>query len=114
MTDYATTGDGLIAGLQFMAEMAQTGEKASTLTQSFEPVPQMLRNIKYTGDLDPLSTEKVAKVIADGEVKLAKTGRLVIRKSGTEPLIRVMGEDEDQARLNGVLDEIVGAIQSAT
>ncbi|MEH6835570.1 MULTISPECIES: phosphoglucosamine mutase [Falsihalocynthiibacter] len=112
MTDYATTGDGLIAGLQFMAEMAQSGDKASTLTQNFTSVPQMLRNVKYKGNIDPLSLEKVALVIADGEAKLAKTGRLVIRKSGTEPLIRVMGEDEDLSRLTNVVDEIVGVIES--
>ncbi|AML49914.1 phosphoglucosamine mutase [Falsihalocynthiibacter arcticus] len=112
MTDYATTGDGLIAGLQFMAEMAQSGDKASTLTQNFTSVPQMLKNVKYKGNIDPLSLEKVALVIADGEAKLAKTGRLVIRKSGTEPLIRVMGEDEDLSRLTNVVDEIVGVIES--
>ncbi|WP_380053198.1 phosphoglucosamine mutase [Falsihalocynthiibacter sp. SS001] len=114
MTDYATTGDGLIAGLQFLAEMAQTEEKASTLTQNFEPVPQLLKNVKFSGEIDPLSTDKVANAIAGGEEALANTGRLVIRKSGTEPLIRVMGEDEDEARLRNVVDDIVGAIKDVT
>jgi phosphoglucosamine mutase len=112
MTDYATTGDGLIAGLQFMAEMAQTGEKASTLTENFTPVPQLLQNVRFKAGTDPLASEKVGKVIAEGEQKLAKSGRLLIRKSGTEPLIRVMGEDEDQDRLRAVIEEIAGAIEA--
>ncbi len=113
MTDYATTGDGLIAGLQFLAAMADTGARASTLVHQFDPIPQMLKNVRYAAGQEPLKAASVQKVIADAEVRLNGSGRLLIRKSGTEPLIRVMAECEDEALLAEVVDGIVGAVQAA-
>lgn len=113
MTDYATTGDGLIAGLQFMAEMVRTGQPASELTQSFETVPQMLKNVRYQAGREPLAATAVQAAIRSGEERLKATGRLLIRKSGTEPLIRVMGECEDRSLLESVIDEIVAAVAKA-
>ncbi|TKA94562.1 phosphoglucosamine mutase [Cereibacter changlensis] len=113
MTDYATTGDGLIAGLQFLAAMAQSGEAASTLSRSFETVPQLLKNVRYAAGQEPLKAASVQAVIRDAEVRLNGAGRLLIRKSGTEPLIRVMAECEDEALLHDVVDGIVAAVKDA-
>ncbi|WP_037294056.1 phosphoglucosamine mutase [Roseobacter sp. CCS2] len=113
MTDFATTGDGLLAGLQFLAAMIETGQPASALTKSFETVPQMLKNVRYAAGQDPLGAELVQKSIADGESKLVGKGRLLIRKSGTEPLIRVMAECEDDALLAQVVDGIVAEVEAA-
>jgi phosphoglucosamine mutase len=113
MTDYATTGDGLIAGLQFLAEMVRTGQPASSLARSFEKVPQVLRNVRYGAGQAPLDHAGVQAAIAAGEARLNGQGRLLIRKSGTEPLIRVMAEAEDEALMVAVVDEIVGAVQAA-
>ncbi|WP_208350223.1 phosphoglucosamine mutase [Pseudaestuariivita rosea] len=113
MTDYATTGDGLIAGLQFLAEMVRTGQPASSLAQQFEPVPQLLKNVRYESS-DPLKTKSVQTRIAAAEAELNGQGRLLIRKSGTEPLIRVMAECEDEALLRNVVDGIVAEVQAAT
>ncbi len=114
MTDYATTGDGLLAGLQFLAEMVATGKAASDLAQVFETVPQMLKNVRFEGGVDPLLQPNVQKVIAEGEASLAKNGRLLIRKSGTEPLIRVMGECEDEVLLTKVVECISQEISAAS
>ena len=113
MTDYATTGDGLIAGLQFLAEMARTGQPASALVQSFEVVPQMLKNVRYGAGAEPLAAASVQAVIRGAEARLTGRGRLLIRKSGTEPLIRVMAECEDEAMLAEVVDGIVAAVRAA-
>ncbi|MTH34869.1 phosphoglucosamine mutase [Paracoccus limosus] len=113
MTDYATTGDGLIAGLQFLAAMSDSGRKASDLVAQFEPVPQMLKNVRYAQGADPLSVEAVKAEIARAEARLDGSGRVLIRKSGTEPLIRVMAEAEDEAVLREVVDGIVAAVEKA-
>lgn len=113
MTDYATTGDGLMAGLQFLAAMAETGRKASELARQFETVPQLLKNVRYGAGAEPLAAETVQKVIAEAEARLAGQGRLLIRKSGTEPLIRVMAECGDKAVLSEVVDGIVAAVEAA-
>ena len=113
MTDYATTGDGLIASLQFLAEMARTGLPASRLIDQFESVPQMLKNVRFAAGARPLDSASVQKIIAAGEARMAGKGRILIRKSGTEPLIRVMAECEDQGLLAEVVDEIVFAVQRA-
>ena len=113
MTDYATTGDGLIAGLQFLSEMARTGRPASDLTRSFETVPQMLKNVRYGAGSAPLEAASVKAVIAAAEARLAGKGRLLIRKSGTEPLVRVMAECEDEGLLIEVVDGIVAAVEAA-
>lgn len=112
MTDYATTGDGLIAGLQFLAEMARTGKPASQLIRSFEPVPQLLKNVRFEGP-DPLLSDPVQRSIKAAEEALVGTGRLLIRKSGTEPLVRVMAECEDPDLLLKVVDSIVHEVEAA-
>ena len=113
MTDYATTGDGLLAGLHFLAEMVRTGHKASTLVRQFETVPQLLKNVRYGEGQRPLDHDTVKATIAASEARLTGKGRLLIRKSGTEPLIRVMAECEDRGLLAEVVDEIVFAVQKA-
>jgi phosphoglucosamine mutase len=113
MTDYATTGDGLIAGLQFLAAMAETGRRASELTRSFAPVPQLLKNVRYAAGAEPLKAAAVQAVIREAEIRLNGSGRLLIRKSGTEPLIRVMAECEDEALLAQLVDGIAEAVAGA-
>ncbi|MFN7223160.1 MAG: phosphoglucosamine mutase [Paracoccaceae bacterium] len=113
MTDYATTGDGLIAGLQFLAEMARTGQKASALVRQFDTVPQMLKNVRFADGKKPLEQDSVKAVIAANAARIAGKGRILIRKSGTEPLIRVMAECEDETMLIEVVEEIVGAVEAA-
>ena len=113
MTDYATTGDGLVAAMQVLAAMAETGQPASELVSQFQPVPQLLKNVRYAQGADPLAQETVRKVIADAEARLAGSGRVLIRKSGTEPLIRVMAEAEDETTLHEVVDGIVAAVEVA-
>jgi phosphoglucosamine mutase len=113
MTDYATTGDGLMAALQFLAEMVRTGQPASTLARRFDPVPQVLKNVRYTEGTEPLADPDVKAAIAEGEARLGATGRVLIRKSGTEPLIRVMAEAEDETLMGQVIDEIVAAVRKA-
>ena len=102
---------GLIAGLQVLAAMKQAERPVSDLARVFEPVPQILENVRFSSGA-PLEHDDVKKAIAAGEAKLGNQGRLVIRKSGTEPLIRVMGEGDDAALVQNVVAEIVGSIQS--
>ncbi|UXU75298.1 MULTISPECIES: phosphoglucosamine mutase [unclassified Paracoccus (in: a-proteobacteria)] len=113
MTDYATTGDGLIAGLQFLAALSDSGRRASELVAQFQPVPQLLKNVRYAVGADPLSAEAVQAEIARAEARLNGTGRVLIRKSGTEPLIRVMAEAEDEEVLREVVEGIVAAVEKA-
>ena len=112
MTDFATTGDGLLAGLQFLAAMVETGQPASALSRQFEKVPQLLRNVRYDPQHTPLAAETVKGAIAAGEARLNGSGRLLIRKSGTEPLIRVMAECTDEALLTLVVEDIVAAVEA--
>ncbi len=114
MTDYATTGDGLLAGLQFLAAMVETGQPASALARQFQPVPQLLRNVRFANGQAPLESALVKKTITAAETRLNGSGRLLIRKSGTEPLIRVMAECEDDRLLSDIVDEVVAAVQAAT
>ena len=113
MTDYATTGDGLVAGLQFLAAMVQTGQPASSLVRQFEPVPQMLENVRFGAGKQPLNDAGVQKAIAAAEADLVADGRLLIRKSGTEPLIRVMAECENEAKLKATVGAVVKAVEAA-
>ncbi|QFG36953.1 phosphoglucosamine mutase [Paracoccus pantotrophus] len=113
MTDYATTGDGLIASLQFLAALADGGRPASELVAQFEPVPQLLKNVRYAAGADPLSVDAVQAEIARAEARLNGCGRVLIRKSGTEPLIRVMAEAEDETVLREVVENIVAAVEKA-
>ena len=112
LSDYGTTGDGLVASLQVLAELVRSGKPASELLHLFDPVPQLLKNVRYSGG-KPLEAESVKSVIADAEIELNGTGRLVIRASGTEPLIRVMAEGDDAAQVVRVVDRICDAVQAA-
>jgi phosphoglucosamine mutase len=114
MTDFATTGDGLIGALQFLSSMVETGQKASQLAQVFEPVPQRLINVRYDKAKTPLASNAVQDAIESGEKRLGSGGRLLIRKSGTEPLIRVMGESVDPSLLDDVLNSVVDAVRKAS
>lgn len=110
--DYVTTGDGLMAALQFLSAYVETGKPASELCQVFEPCPQVLENVRYAGG-DPLSAQAVKAAIAAGEEKFGDEGRLVIRKSGTEPLVRIMGECTDADLLAAVIADIRTEVEAA-
>lgn len=112
MSDFVTTGDGLLAGLQFLRAMVETQKPASELANVFEPYPQLLENIRYE-NTDPLLSSSVHEAINDGEAALGAKGRLLIRKSGTEPLVRVMGECEDAELLQKVVTDISNAVRAA-
>ena len=113
LADHATTGDGLIAGLQVLAALVEGGVPASELLHQFEPLPQLLKNVRFNGGAEPLENDSVRKRIAAAEAELEGRGRLVIRKSGTEPLIRVMAEGDDPALVERVVDDICEAVQTA-
>ncbi|AHD10581.1 phosphoglucosamine mutase [Phaeobacter gallaeciensis] len=113
MTDYATTGDGLMAGLHFLAEMVRADRPASQLAQQFTPVPQLLKNVRFAAGQAPLDTDQVQAAIKLAEASLAGQGRLLIRKSGTEPLVRVMAECEDAKVLTQAVDSVVAAVEAA-
>jgi len=110
LSDYATTGDGLMAALQVLAELVVSRKPASELLRCFEPLPQKLQNVRFKAGA-PLETEGVKQAIATAEAQLAGTGRLVIRKSGTEPLIRVMAEGEDLQLVSQVVEEVCEAVR---
>ncbi len=111
MSDHGTTGDGLVTALQVLAVVAGQKKKVSEACQRFTPYPQVLKNVRLK-TADPLAAPSVQAAIEDGEKRLGETGRLVIRKSGTEPLVRVMGEGEDQGRVVDVVDNICAAIEA--
>ena len=112
MSEFSTTGDGLVAALQFIAAMQRNQCNASKLLNLYDLYPQILKNIKINGKLDPFQDEQVMKLIKAKEDLFAGKGRLMIRKSGTEPLIRVMGEHEDENLLKDTVYEIVDKIKS--
>ncbi len=112
LTDHATTGDGLVAGLQILAAMVDSGRKASELLNQFEAVPQLLKNVRFEKG-EPLDDARVIKRIAAAEKQLDGKGRLVIRKSGTEPLIRVMAEGDDMTEVQTIVDDICDAVAAA-
>ena len=112
LSDHATTGDGLVAALQVLAALVGSGKPASELLHLFDPLPQLLKNVRFKGGA-PLEAQSVKDAIAAGEAKLAGQGRLLIRKSGTEPLIRVMAEGEDKALVGRVVDDICAAVAAA-
>lgn len=116
LSDYSTTGDGLVAALQVLAALiAANGKPASQVLRLFDPLPQLLKNIRVPPELSGtvLDDARVVSSIKAGEERLGDKGRLLIRKSGTEPLIRVMAEGEDQAQIGLVVDDIIGAIGRA-
>ena len=112
LSDHATTGDGLVAGLQILAAIVEQGRPASELLHVFEPVPQLLKNVRFNGGA-PLEQDSVKSVIARAESELGGRGRLVIRKSGTEPLIRVMAEGDDPAMVERLVNRICEAVAAA-
>ena len=113
MSDYATTGDGLLAGLQFLAAMVETNKSASDLAKVFTPCPQVLKNIRFASGNSPLEQAKVQAVVKNAEASLIGNGRLLIRKSGTEPLIRIMVETQDEVLLMQVAEDVSQAVRNA-
>ncbi len=112
LSDYSTTGDGLIAALQVLAVLIQSnGRPASELCRVFSPVPQKLTNVRFAPGSKPLEDAQVRSAIRDGEARLAASGRLLIRKSGTEPLIRVMAEGDDETLVHQVVADIADTIR---
>jgi phosphoglucosamine mutase len=112
LSDFTTTGDGLIAALQVLAVIRREGRPASEVCHRFDPVPQIMKNFRYKGG-QPLDNDNVRRVIADAETKLGTGGRLVIRPSGTEPVIRVMGEGDNADLVASVVDDIVEVLGRA-
>ncbi|MEM9494935.1 MAG: phosphoglucosamine mutase [Pseudomonadota bacterium] len=113
LSDYATTGDGLITALQVLSVVAREGRKVSDVCDMFDPYPQILENVRICEGDNPLTDDSVKAAIVAGEKTLGDKGRLVIRKSGTEPLIRVMGESENEDVLRGVISDICAAVEKA-
>ncbi|MHA0317660.1 phosphoglucosamine mutase [Sphingomonas melonis] len=112
LSDYGTTGDGLVAALQVLAELKRAGAPASEVLHRFEPLPQLLKNVRFAGG-KPLEAQSVKDAIASAEAELADTGRLVIRPSGTEPVIRVMAEGDDARQVETLVDRICDAVRQA-
>jgi phosphoglucosamine mutase len=111
LADHSTTGDGLVAALQVLAALVSGGKPASELLHLFEPVPQLLKSVRFTGT--PLADATVKAAIAAGEARLNGNGRLLIRKSGTEPVIRVMAEGDDKRLVKAVVEDICAAVVAA-
>lgn len=112
LSDYATTGDGLVAALQILAELKRAGAPASEVLHRFEPLPQLLKNVRFAGG-KPLESASVRQAIASAEAELAGRGRLLIRASGTEPVIRVMAEGEDAGDVERLVDRVCDAVRAA-
>ncbi|MDE1569350.1 phosphoglucosamine mutase [Aquabacter sediminis] len=110
LSDYSTTGDGLLAALQVLAVVARQERPVSEVCHRFDPLPQILKNVRYRSGA-PLEHEEVQVAIADAERRLANHGRLLIRPSGTEPVIRVMGEGDDRDLVENVVDEVIDALR---
>ncbi|MCH7627149.1 MULTISPECIES: phosphoglucosamine mutase [Novosphingobium] len=112
LTDHGTTGDGTVAALQVLAALVASGQPASETLHLFDAVPQLLKNVRFAGG-KPLENETVQQVIAEAEAQLSGRGRLVIRPSGTEPVIRVMAEGDDADEVEEVVDRICNAVRKA-
>jgi phosphoglucosamine mutase len=112
LRDFATTGDGLMAALQVLAVLKESDRPMSALARQFEPVPQKLENVRFASG-KPLESDQVKASIAEAEQRLNGSGRLVVRASGTEPLIRIMAEGDDEKLVNQVVREIAGAVKKA-
>jgi phosphoglucosamine mutase len=110
LSDYTTTGDGLVAALQVLSVAAESGRRASEICRRFEPLPQILRNVTYNGG-DPLNDGRVQKAIELSRQRLGATGRLLVRRSGTQQLIRVMAEGDNESLIAEAVDEIVAALE---
>ncbi|MAO56478.1 MAG: phosphoglucosamine mutase [Rhodospirillaceae bacterium] len=109
--DYSTTGDGLIAALQVLSVVKKSGKPASEVCRPFEPLPQLLKNVRFAG-VSPLEAVTVQDAIADAEAQLNGKGRLLVRPSGTEPLVRVMAEGEDDGLITQVVDGLISVIET--
>jgi len=112
LSDFTTTGDGLVSALQVLACVVSTGKPVSEVCHRFDPLPQILKNVRYENG-KPLEDSRVVKAIESAKVKLGESGRLVIRPSGTEPVIRVMAEGDDETMVSTVVGDIVDAVRSA-
>ncbi|MBS0285604.1 MAG: phosphoglucosamine mutase [Proteobacteria bacterium] len=113
LSDYGTTGDGLVAALQILAEVQRAGAPASEVLHRFDPLPQLLKNVRFDRGAKPLEAASVKDAIAAAEAELEGRGRLVIRASGTEPVIRVMAEGDDRAHVEAVVDRVCEAVKAA-
>ncbi len=113
LSDFATTGDGLVAALQVLAVLVRSGHRASEACRVFEPLPQLLRNVRFTG-VSPLALPHIQAAIAAASARLGASGRVLIRASGTEPLIRVMAEGEDRGMIQALVGDLCDAIGHAT
>jgi phosphoglucosamine mutase len=113
LSDFATTGDGLVAALQVLATIMTEARAASDVCRCFVPLPQLLKNVRFSGG-QPLADPRVQAAMRDAEARLGATGRLLLRPSGTEKLIRVMAEGEDEALVVQLVDELCAVIESAT
>jgi phosphoglucosamine mutase len=112
LSDFTTTGDGLVSALQVLACVVATGKPVSQVCNRFSPLPQVLQNVRYRSGR-PLEDTRVVKAIEGAKAKLGDGGRLVIRPSGTEPVIRVMVEGDDETIVSSVVGDIVDAVKSA-
>jgi phosphoglucosamine mutase len=112
LSDFTTTGDGLVSALQILACVVATGKPVSEVCSRFHPVPQILRNVRY-GSGKPLDDKRVVKAIEGAKAKLGENGRLVIRPSGTEPVIRIMAEGDDEQIVSNIVGDIVDAVKTA-
>lgn len=110
MSDFGTTGDGLLAALKVLSILKDSGRRASELLNVFTPVPQLLKNVRFTKGAKPLDTSEVQDAIKQAEKTLANSGRLLVRSSGTEPLIRVMAEGDDVVMVEKIVDDLCGVI----
>ncbi|MEI8276884.1 MAG: phosphoglucosamine mutase, partial [Hyphomicrobiales bacterium] len=109
LSDYSTTGDGLVAALQMLAVVKRHNKPVSELCHRFEPLPQILKNVRYKAG-KPMESASVITAIASAEKKLGQGGRLLVRPSGTEPVIRVMGEGDDKALVEAAVDDVIDAL----
>ena len=109
MSDFATTGDGLVAALQLLAVVKKLDRPVSEVCHRFEPLPQVLKSVRVAGG-KPLEDKRVRKMIDDANDRLAASGRLVVRASGTEPVIRVMAEGDDRSLVQSIVDDLVLAL----
>tara|TARA_R110002049_G_scaffold9807_7_gene49101 strand:- start:1480 stop:1986 length:507 start_codon:yes stop_codon:yes gene_type:complete len=109
--DYSTTGDGLIAALQVLSVVKKSGKRASEVCRPFEPMPQLLKNVRFEG-VSPLEAAIVQDAIKDAHATLNGKGRLLVRPSGTEPLVRVMAEGEDDVLITRVVDELISVLET--
>ena len=112
LSDFSTTGDGLLSALQVLAVLKESDQPMSTLARQFEPVPQLLENVRFAGG-KPLEDARVKAAVADAEQRLKGNGRLLVRASGTEPLIRIMAEGDDARLVSQVVKELVSAVKKA-